>query len=338
MSFSKTSAAKTYLTESKKMTINGLELKNGLMLAPMAGVTDSAFRRLCAHFGAEYTISEMVSAKAVCYGDKKTALLARPAESERVAIQIFGSEPYYMAKAAELLMKYDPVAIDINMGCPVPKCVKSGEGSALMKDPRLCGRIVAEVKEAVGIPVSVKMRTGFDESSKNALEVALRVAEAGAEYVCIHGRTRAQMYSGCAERDTLKAVKSALSIPVIGNGDIRCGADALSMIAETACDGVAVGRGAMGKPWLFAELKAALNGSPYTPPTDEEKYAAVTEHIRNAVKAKGETLAVLELRKHLAWYSKGMYGSAELRARINTVGTEAEALAVAEEMFSRSAK
>lgn len=316
------------------MEINGQKLEYGLMLAPMAGVTDSAFRTLCAEFGAEYLVSEMVSAKAVCFGDKKTDSLARPAEGERLAIQIFGSEPYYMAKAAEMLMKHHPIAIDINMGCPVPKCVKSGEGSALMKDPRICGRIVAEVKASVPVPVGVKMRTGFDDAHKNALLVAQQVEEAGAAYICLHGRTRAQMYSGNAERDTLKALKSQAGIPVIGNGDIRCGADALSMLAETGCDAVAVGRGAMGRPWIFKELKAAIDGTEYLPPTPEEKYAAVVKHIERAVAAKGEVVALLELRKHLAWYSKGLYGSAELRGRINSVSTKAEALSVAEEMFS----
>lgn len=315
------------------MTINGLELKNGLILSPMAGVTDSAFRTLCADYGAEYLITEMISAKAVCFGDKKTAALARPAEGERVAIQIFGSEPYYMAKAAETLMKYKPLAIDINMGCPVPKCVKSGEGSALMKSPELCGRIVAEVKGAVGVPVGAKMRTGFDDAHKNALTVAQAVAAAGADYVCIHGRTRAQMYSGTAERETLKAVKAALDIPVIGNGDIKCGADAIGMIKETGCDAVAVGRGAMGRPWMFAELAAVMEGRDYVPPTAEECFAAVVKHIRLAVAAKGERVALPELRKHLAWYSKGLYGSAALRNRVTSVCTEKEALEVAAEMY-----
>lgn len=315
------------------MEINGLKLKNGLVLAPMAGVTDMAFRSLCAEFGAEYCITEMISAKAVCFGDKKTAALARPAEGEQVAIQIFGSEPYYMAKAAAELMKYAPIAIDINMGCPVPKCVKSGEGSALMKTPELCGRIVSEVKAAVNVPVGVKMRTGFDDAHKNALEVAKRVEAAGAAYVCLHGRTRAQMYSGTAERDTLKTVKAALSIPVIGNGDIKCAADAISMINETGCDAVAVGRGAMGRPWLFAELTAAMEGREYIQPTAEEKHAAVVKHIKTAVANKGEHVALPELRKHLAWYSKGLYGSAALRNRVTSVCTEAEALEVAEEMF-----
>ena len=315
------------------MEINGLKLKNGLVLAPMAGVTDMAFRGLCAEFGAEYCITEMISAKAVCFGDKKTAALARPVEGEQVAIQIFGSEPYYMAKAAAELMKYAPIAIDINMGCPVPKCVKSGEGSALMKNPELCGRIVSEVKAAVNVPVGVKMRTGFDDAHKNALEVAKRVEAAGAAYVCLHGRTRAQMYSGTAERDTLKTVKAALSIPVIGNGDIKCAADAISMINETGCDAVAVGRGAMGRPWLFAELTAAMEGREYIQPTAEEKHAAVVKHIKAAVANKGEHVALPELRKHLAWYSKGLYGSAALRNRVTSVCTEAEALEVAEEMF-----
>ncbi len=315
------------------MKIYNLELKNGLMLAPMAGVTDVAFRTLCAEYGAEYCVTEMISAKAVCFGDKKTAALARPGQGEQVAIQIFGSEPYYMAKAAETLMKYAPVAIDINMGCPVPKCVKSGEGSALMKDPDLCGRIVAEVKGAIGVPVGVKMRTGFDDSRKNALAVATAVEAAGAAYVCIHGRTRAQMYTGTAERDTLKTVKAALGIPVIGNGDIKCAEDALSMIKETGCDAVAVGRGAMGKPWLFAELKAAMEGAEYVPPTPEERYNAVARHVRMAVASKGEKVALPELRKHLAWYSKGLYGSAALRNRVTSVSTEKEALEVAEAMF-----
>lgn len=315
------------------MEINGIKLKHGLVLAPMAGVTDRAFRRLCADYGADYCITEMVSAKAVCYGDKKTAALAKPAEGEQTAIQIFGSEPYYMAKAAEILMKYAPPAIDINMGCPVPKCVKSGEGSALMKNPDLCHRIVAQVKGAVGVPVGVKMRTGFDSAHINAPEVAKAVEAAGAAYVCIHGRTREQMYTGTAERDTIKAVKAALSIPVIGNGDIRTGEDALSMLAETGCDGIAIGRGAMGRPWLFAEVCAALEGKDYPPPTPEEKYQAVVRHISEAVEYKGETMALLELRKHLAWYSKGLYGSAELRGRINTVSKKAEALEIARKMF-----
>ena len=202
-----------------------------------------------------------------------------------------------------------------------------------MKNPKLCGRIVSEVRSSINVPVGVKMRTGFDDEHKNALEVALTVEEAGAAYVCVHGRTRQQMYTGFAERDTLKSVKAALSIPVIGNGDIKCAADALSMMAETGCDAVAVGRGAMGKPWLFAEIAAAMEGREYIPPTAEEKYNTVVRHIQLAVKAKGERVALPELRGHLSWYSKGLYGSAALRNRVTTVTTEKEAIEVVAEMF-----
>lgn len=304
-----------------------------LMLAPMAGVTDAAFRAVCEGFGAEYTVTEMVSAKAVCYGDKKTATLAKPYEGERCAIQIFGSEPETMAKAAQLLMCYAPSVIDINMGCPVPKCVKSGEGSALMKNPSLCGDIVAAVKAAVDIPVSVKMRTGFDENSKNAVEVAKRVEDAGASMVCVHGRTRAQMYMGEAETETVSRVKRALSIPVIANGDITDGVSALRVLNETGCDGIAVGRGALGRPWVFSEIAAAINGTEYVAPTDREKHAALCTHIKTMAQIKGNTLAALEARKHLAWYSKGIAGSAAIRRKANEVCTVEQALLLAEEIF-----
>lgn len=304
-----------------------------LMLAPMAGVTDAAFRSVCADFGAQYTVTEMVSAKAVCYGDKKTATLAKPYEGESCAIQIFGSEPETMAKAAQLLMCYSPAVIDINMGCPVSKCVKSGEGSALMKSPKLCADIVAAVRGAVDVPVSVKMRTGFDENCKNAVEVARAVEAAGADMVCVHGRTRAQMYMGEAETETTAAVKRALSIPVIANGDITDGESALRVLRETGCDGIAIGRGALGRPWVFAEVSAALSGTEYVAPTNDEKYAALCKHIEVMAQIKGNLLAALEARKHLAWYSKGIAGSAAIRRRANEVSTVSQALSLAKEMF-----
>ena len=304
-----------------------------LMLAPMAGVTDAAFRSVCARFGAARTVTEMVSAKAVCFGDRKTGLIAEPYEGEHCVIQIFGSEPSYMAKAAEKLMRYAPAGIDINMGCPVPKCVKNGEGSALMKNPVLCGEIVAAVCSAVDVPVSVKMRTGFDSAHKNAVEVALRAEEAGASLICVHGRTREQMYAGDAEAETAAEVKRAVSVPVIVNGDIKDGESALKALACTGCDGVAVGRAALGCPWIFAEISAALNGLPYTEPSPLERYGVFCEHIRAMEKIKGSRLAALESRKHLAWYSKGLRGSASIRRSANTVSTVSGALELAKKIF-----
>lgn len=307
-----------------------------LMLAPMAGVTDAAFRAVCARYGALYTVTEMVSAKAVCFGDKKTALLAAPYGGESCGIQIFGSEPEYMARAAGILMRYNPAAIDINMGCPVPKCVKSGEGSALMKNPDLCGRIVEAVCAEVDVPVSVKMRTGFDDENKNALEVAKCVEQAGAAFICLHGRTRQQMYSGRAETDTAAAVKRAVGIPVVANGDVTDGESALRTLAETGCDGVAVGRGALGRPWVFAEIAAALRGESCAPPDDGEKYRTLCEQLNIMAEIKGDRLAALEARKHLAWYSRGLEGSAALRRKANEISTVSQALLVAREMFPQA--
>lgn len=319
------------------MEKTGIQFNYSLVLAPMAGVTDAAFRAVCAEYGASFAVTEMVSAKAVCFGDKKTATLARLYNQEQAAIQIFGSEPDCMAKAAASLMQYRPAAIDINMGCPVPKCVKSGEGSALMKNPTLCGEIVAAVKAAVDVPVTVKMRTGFDAAHKNAVEVAKRVEDAGAALICVHGRTREQMYTGKAETETIAAVKAAVGVPVIANGDVVDGESAKAMLAATGCNGLAVGRGALGRPWVFAEIAAALAGTPYTPPTAEEKYSTLCRHIKGMAEIKGQTLAVLEARKHLAWYSKGLPGSAALRRMANTVTSLKDALETARLIFCPNA-
>ncbi len=310
-----------------------MKAKSLIMLAPMAGVTDGAFRYVCSMYGANYAVTEMVSAKAVCFGDKKTASLATLYEGEKAAIQIFGSDPDYIARAAKQLLQYGPMAIDINMGCPVPKCVKSGEGSALMKNPALCGEIVKAVVAAVDVPVTVKMRTGFNAASKNAVEVALRCEEAGASLICVHGRTREQMYSGRAETETIKAVKEAVGVPVIANGDVVDGKSAACMLKETGCDGIAIGRGALGKPWLFAEVAAYLNGEEYAEPTNAQKLETLTTHLYRMLDIKGEYLAAMEARKHLAWYSKGLHGSAAIRRKANGVSTMEEAIEVAKMIF-----
>ncbi len=305
-----------------------------LMLAPMAGVTDAAFRAVCSDYADIVLVSEMVSAKAVCFGDKKTHSLAAPYGDERLIIQIFGSEAATMAEAAKRLTEqYNAVGVDINMGCPVPKCVKCGEGSALMKTPELCGEIVAAVKAAVAVPVSVKMRLGFDGKTRNATEVAMATAAAGASRICVHGRTRAQMYSGKADMQGIAAVKTAVSVPVLANGDICSGADAQKALAVTGCDGVAVGRGALGKPWLFAEINAVLSGTEFKAPTPEEKLATVKKHLAILEEIKGAGIATLESRKHLAWYSKGLKGAAALRGKMNSVVTMHQAYEVAEEIY-----
>lgn len=321
------------------MKINGLELKNGLFLAPMAGITDGAFRELCFEYGADFTVSEMVSAKAVCYGDKKTDALARleKGEGKHTSLQIFGSEGEFMARAAYELLKYEPAAIDINMGCPVPKCVKSGEGSALMKNPKLCGEIVKAVVKAVDVPVSVKIRTGFDAKNVNAVEVAKAVEGAGASFIAVHGRTREQMYSGKADLEVIKAVKGALSIPVIANGDVVDGKSALRALELTGADALMVGRGALGRPWVFAEISAKIKGRAYKEPSDEEKCSVAKRHLSRLVELKGEAVAILEARKHIAWYSKGRKNSAVLRNRINLATGFDEMKGLIDELFATEA-
>lgn len=239
------------------MKIGSLEIKGQAALAPMAGVTDGAFRQICGGFGAAYTVSEMLSAKAMEFDDKKTASLADIThDQEPVFLQLFGAEPLCMARAAEKLCRLSPAGIDINMGCPMPKITGSGAGSALLKEPKLCGQIVRAVKEASGLPVTVKLRSGWEKGQINALEVAKRCEEAGADGVCVHARTRDQLYQGQADWGVIKAVKAGVRIPVIGNGDVTDAPSAEAMLAETGCDMVMVGRGALGNPWVFRETES----------------------------------------------------------------------------------
>lgn len=321
--------------------IGNATLKYGICLAPLAGVSDYAFRALARRFGAEYTVSEMVSAKALCYEQacrreptpnriRTASLAAVRSEELPMAVQLFGSEPQFLAEAARLLESGDylgvcgdarPTAIDINMGCPMAKVVDNEEGSALLRDPVRAAEIVKTVTRAVSLPVTVKMRIGWDEGHINAVDFARRMEDAGASLICVHGRTRAQMYAPSADWDMIARVKDAVSIPVLGNGDIFSAADALRMLRETGVDGVMIARGAQGNPWIFAETVAALEGRPFAPPTARERLDLALEHAKMLVRFKGERVGIAEARKHLAWYTRGLRGSASVRGRLMTVTT-----------------
>lgn len=298
----------------------------------MAGYSDRAMRVIASELGAELSVTEMVSAKAVTFKDKKTFNLARiRADEGNVSLQIFGSEPEIMARAAaELERGYGgvdfaaPISIDINMGCPVNKIFGNGEGSALMKSPELIYRITRAVSESISIPVTVKLRSGIDANSINAVECALAAESGGAAMVTVHGRTRTMLYSGYADRDIIKKVKNSLHIPVVANGDIIDAPSALSMLSETGADGIMIGRGAVGNPYLFAEIKAALEGGTFAPPSLDEKKAMALRQLALAIEDKGERVAVPEARRQIAVYFKGFRGSAALRARINSALTYGE--------------
>ena len=299
------------------MKIGNVEIVGYASLAPMAGVTDRAFRELCVDFGASMVTGEMVSAKGLVYNSEKSRELLILSEKERpAAVQLFGNEPETMAQAARIAMEYSPDIIDINMGCPAPKIAMNGCGSALMKDPQLCGRIVRAVRDAVPVPVTVKIRKGWDKNSVNAVEVAMICEASGANAVTVHGRTREQQYMPSADWDIIKQVKKAVRIPVIGNGDVTSAELAAEMLEQTGCDMVTIGRGALGNPWIFREISMLLgHDRPSMPVSSAERISVLLRHVSRMCEYKGEFSAMREARKHAAWYFKGVKGAAALRKR-----------------------
>lgn len=313
------------------MKIGNVELKNNFVLAPMAGVTDLPFRVLCAENGAGLVCMEMISAKALYYNNKNTYDLMKTAESEHpVSLQLFGHEPELMGEMARKIEGEPFDILDINMGCPMPKIVNNGEGSALMKNPVLVGKIVEAVSGAIKKPVTVKIRKGFDNDHINAAEIAHAAQESGAAAVTVHGRTREQYYEGHADWSIIAAVKQAVHIPVIGNGDVDSHEKAEAMMQETGCDGVAVGRAAKGNPWIFREL---ASGEKFRPSAEEIRQI-IKRHCGMQLECKGEYIAVREMRKHISWYTAGLPHSARLREQINNVCTMDSMLRLIDEEFA----
>lgn len=319
------------------MKIGNLSVGGFAALAPMAGVADRAMREICIEKGAAFCIGELASSRGITLGDKKSALLLSCSEKERpIGSQLFGNVPEIMADAAIRALDYHPDFIDINMGCPAPKVAGNGGGSALMRDPKLAGQIVKAVVDAVPVPVTVKMRTGWDSESLTAVELAKRCEAAGASMLTVHGRTRVQMYAPGIDFDTIANVVKAVGIPVVANGDIKDGKTAKEMYEKTGCAFVMVGRAAQGNPFVFNEINAFLGGNDYTPISLEEKFKTLIYQVELMHKYKGEHIAILESRKHTAWYMQGLNGAAALRRMCGEINSISDIYAICEKALEQN--
>lgn len=319
----------------KKLKIGNVELNNNIILAPMAGVTDLAFRKICKDCGAGLVETEMVSAKAIYYGDEKTLkMINTEGEKRPISMQIFGNEPEIMAEAAKFLQGRADI-IDINMGCPAPKVVKNGDGSKLLLNLDLIGEIVSKVVSVSKVPITVKIRKGWDEDHIVAVEAAKVIEKAGASAITVHGRTRIQFYTGIADWNIIKAVKEAVNIPVIGNGDVVSGKTAEKMLETTGVDGIMIGRATLGNPWIFSEVTSYLSGDSYAGPTKQEVLDTIIRHYEMLAEEKGEYTAVREMRKHIAWYIKGMKDASVMRNEINQIENMQEVIRILKSFFQK---
>ena len=319
------------------MKIGNVQLDNEVFLSPMAGVTDLPFRTICKEKGCGMLYTEMINAKALCYDDENTKKMLRMDKDEHpVAVQIFGSDPEFMGKAAIIMNQYPNEILDINMGCPAPKVIKNGDGSALMRNPKLAAEVLTAVVKNSEKPVTLKIRKGWDDDSVNAVEIAKIAEECGISALAIHGRTREQFYSGKADWDIIAEIKQAINIPVIGNGDVFEVEDAVNMLEKTKCDAIMIGRGAQGNPWIFNRIHYMKTGEILPEPTLEEKITTAIRHMNLAVAEHGDYVAVREMRKHIGWYLKGLKNSAKYRDQINKITDYKEVITMLEEYMQHS--